>query len=624
MFRKKIMSSHTLAMGAMLLAYATGALAAIPEYQPKPDSWKSMLVEIDGEGIKDEEFATWVKQAQDAAAALMPTKDFSVICTFTQCFGGGFITALIDKGVATFGANSACKYFETAAYDEFNARSYYAHEWKKAADVAVPPTDMAITDTAYTENTQGGSENAQYQDRPVGGPPPEALHSAPHNYAILIAGQPSDFDRKDIDELYAVLIADPGPYKYQAAEILILYGDGITPPGAVGWTASGPATKARLNQALTELTVGQGGFLIPKLAAQAGTHAQLFFWTGDHGNFDTPLTFSVDTLALGEVATEVWSRALVGKEQSMLYEGGNETNVAGWEDVLNRDIDAVATGREPIPIPSSWTGTPLYFSVDAISIGKVDSGVRREQDRLLKQARSDIFGAVEAGSNRQAVDGERTLGLQEGLTIGDELNALSLAPITPIVLPNNALSAPLFFSVAGSATIYVYDPAQPMNARVYEFLNWGTQPLAGTVTALPDELDALALKLKKDDQGAFIRNGAGNKLEFDPLNDKMLFSVGRGDALAVGGATFDACDILAYPSPGGNAPDVWASCAAIGLVLAGDGDNVDALDVIGANGGKGRFVAVKAIPTLSEWGLTTLTLLLLVSGVLIFRRRVAA
>jgi hypothetical protein len=64
------MRSRTFVLGWTLLfaLLAARAGAVLPRFFPKPPAWTSYLVTADNQGVKDGDFATWVKNAQTAVA----------------------------------------------------------------------------------------------------------------------------------------------------------------------------------------------------------------------------------------------------------------------------------------------------------------------------------------------------------------------------------------------------------------------------------------------------------------------------------------------------------------------------------------------------------------------------
>ena len=100
-------------IGAALGGAARGDL---PAYAEKPETWHSGLSaepeDCNGSDvIWDDELTFWFEQAQLRARALIAGDwELSFRCTFTQCFGGGFLTEMDKRArLDDWGANSASK-----------------------------------------------------------------------------------------------------------------------------------------------------------------------------------------------------------------------------------------------------------------------------------------------------------------------------------------------------------------------------------------------------------------------------------------------------------------------------------------------------------------------------------
>ncbi len=147
-----------LMLGAVVAAALAPPLGAVlPVYMAKPGAWTSKLATNAGPFVTDAQFAQWVKNVQGN-----PPR-FSFLGAFHQCYGGGFLTELANKGVVKYGANSASRYFEPAYYDGPNLRSYFTWAWGfRALFPAMGATDFTITDDAYTLTGDGD---------PMGAPP---------------------------------------------------------------------------------------------------------------------------------------------------------------------------------------------------------------------------------------------------------------------------------------------------------------------------------------------------------------------------------------------------------------------------------------------------------------------
>lgn len=583
-----------------VLAGGVRARAALPAYVEKPPTWTSKLIGAANQTIKDSELAGWIKDEQDV-------RQFTVICTFTTCFSGGFVTE-IKKHTTRYGANSASRYFETSAYDPANNRSYYAHAWQNAADYTPPaaaPNDQTITDNAYNAQPAGvkATALAQYQSDPAGppAPPTDKLATLPqaNKFAILFVASPeaAGWDATDVSELYGRLL-DDDTYNFDPGNIEILYGIGAADgsiPGGAAWKASAvAATKANLHATFT-------GWLRPKLAVlNPEDEALLFLWTGDHGGVDFPVSFSVDPRSTGLLATAVNDRATAApaNQYSAVYEGGSEKNLIRWAPAPIGDIDALSDGLDAIvPRPPGqedavYLGTPLFFSVDRASVGAAESGVRREWGRG-RAVGPDVFAATTrgaGGSNRLMINGNPTLGLQGGALLffppEDDLNALELSSLGPLVTgkPKHQLKAgrTLYFSKQGSPVIYSMTGAGA--PAVYIPAAWLQLPDGQGHFVQAEEVDAIAVYDTSPLGGPDQDFTSGGVAPGD--NDIVLFSVGRDDP-----APWSPCTIYRIewdPALGAPRLQTYIPCDRIGLREPGiilRGDNVDALDVLRGNVG---------------------------------------
>ncbi|HEX7198467.1 MAG TPA: hypothetical protein VF213_03280, partial [Dongiaceae bacterium] len=432
-------SLQALALAALLAGSASPGQAALPAYIPKPVTWQTMLIDKDGGGITDVMFARIVAAEQAAAAGLKPAKDFSFIASFTQCYSGGFLSELFTQGVNSFGANSACRFYQTASYDA--TRSFYSWAWSVKADVPAPrPNDFMITDQAYAALQNGAGainrnprwtrEQAQYLSV---GAPPEVLHSAPHNYAILFVGAPDPLgrDAQDVSNLYAVLTGQYGYVGGVGGDIWILYGAGAAPAG-VGWAVNGAASAANLQAAFNTWLHG-------KLMGQANPHAQVFFYAGDHGDVDHPITVAVDGNAVGQPGTGVQARRAAGLPVgNALYSAGVRMNVALVELNVNVDFKGLSFGDDFDPAvvfnsPYGVRDSTIYFGVDRQSKGLAGSDVRVEATTPGRNPAPDIYMLTANNSNRKVIDGARTLGLMKAAGAFDELNDFVMRDLAQVM-----------------------------------------------------------------------------------------------------------------------------------------------------------------------------------------------
>lgn len=560
---------RSLPLFLLTASLATAAQAAVPLYIPKPPTWTSMLITHDEEGVTDVELAGWIKSAQTLASEQETPRSFSLIATLTQCFGGGFLTEMVNAPVASFGADSASRYWQPSSYDEMNNRSHYAWAWKSMADDPAKPNDLQITDTAWNAtvgglgaipvNPRAHLEQAQYRDNDnnPATPPPMALDAEAHRYAILWVGQHDPMDQNDLTHIYDVL---RNRYNYAAANILILYDDGTDPDVNDGWQPDQAADATNLEQAFT-------CWLQAKLfnQPQADRNAMVYFWAGGHGGASSPVTMSVDAQSVGQPGTDVFVNRVFGfAVEEALFTGGSGANIFQWENPNGGDLDAVAFGVDFQPVLFEYPrDAVIYFSVDRDSKGLPNSGVAREVARMRSPA-PDVFVRTDE-SNRQAIDGDRSLGLEETGEQEDELNALSMRDVSHVLDPMGKPLRPIFYSLVGSSQIRVWDPRLNRSYIYYDF-TWDFE-------VAPKELDALALI---DDD--FRDPMKMMELRFNPNVDRMLFSIGRNDVWV-----FDACDVIKYGA-GAAMPALWRSCQQLGLDQLED--NLDALDLGAGPDGK--------------------------------------
>lgn len=584
-YRPRIFRRAAVSLAALL---AASAAFAVPPYMAKPVTWTSTLVTNDKKSVTDEEFAQWVKAAQQTRV-----NSFSFIATFTQCFGGGFLEELSLQGVTTFGANSASRYFEPAWYNRMGQNIYYSFAWQWYANANPNDTDSEITDDAHDALILNNNpaipplpptqrQNAQYKTDSNNVPPMEALGSADRNYAILFAGDPHPlgWDYNAMCDLYKVLVAKG----YGAGDIHVLYGNNVDPnPGDI-CQLDAAATRQNLEDAFDTWLPGEFNVLDEEETVQ------VFFWAGDHGNAEFPVAISVDEASTGlAMKGDVNARKVAMQPVgSVVYEAGSGFTATAWRDPANRDIDGISFGDDfqpgvvkapmpkpnpdpdPDPYPYPYPhddGALVYFSVDRGSRGLPGTDVASELAGNRSPA-PDVFIATGGQGNRQVFDGERSFGLVDPvpppmpLAVPDETDALVMRNILDIANPlQNLLSRPIFYSVRNSAAILAYDPRRGgMNLYTYYQI-----PAAM-------ELDALALL----DDGMLDMN---QKLFFDPRTDVLLFSVGRGENMAPWNG-YRPCDILRLywdPNLMKQVEAVWRSCQDLGLDPATD--NVDALDL---------------------------------------------
>jgi hypothetical protein len=574
------MRIRLIASTALLLCLAAGAFA-LPQQFPKLAGWSTYLVTNDGVGLKDTDFVQIVKNTRNG---LNGTRRFDFIASFTQCFGGGFADELGNAaiGLDRYGANSASAYFEPASYDPGNppnmpsVGSYYDFAWKTTADGNAGQTDEWITGTAadaidrntgpvagITKNPHSDVERPQYRsDRVAGGPPkPLGGMAAMHKYAILFVGQPQSTgqDYKDLNDIYGTL-RNRG---FAAADILILWGDKTDPNRNDAWVPDRAANTADIQWAFDQVKARING------QVNANDTNQVFFWAGDHGNADAPITITVDGASQGVPGTGVaWAQAQGTAGDTIYVAGGNNNWDLLVEKTAGGRLKALSFGddfRDPRLFQSYYASASaiLYFGVDNPSAGAAGSEVAAENAKLpARRAGADVYVWTQ-NSNRQMFDGRR-LGLLKG-NPNDELNDFVLRDIRQMLV-NGLPARPVFFTTAADSRIWVYDPNFPNSYVYYDFnKNWPGMP--------PRLVDALAMVVN------LTRRDNLGKLYPDWTQDYMLFSVGRGEAV-MPWMGYRPCDILRFGL--GRPLDVFASCAQLGLMV---NDNVDGLDVgAGATG----------------------------------------
>jgi hypothetical protein len=566
-----------LALGLLLsLALATAAGAALPQQLRKTAGWRSSLVTDDQKPLYDADFVTMVK----ALRAGLGGRTLNFLGTFTECFGGGFADELSDPAQAfsRYGANSASTYFEPATYNPGNG-SFYGTAWNNRADVAGPPSDETITTTAWDaiditnlvvvpgvpKNPRSRVERTQYRtDRLGAGKPPEPLHAAQHNYVILWIGQPEADDYKDVDDLFTILT---GPrYGYVANEIYILWGNGADPNAADAWVPDRSATTANLQWALNSI---QGRINRQPM----GDSTQLFFWAGDHGNVDAPITIEVANSSVGLPGTGVAGQVGAGLVGATIYKAGAGNNFARLVEntagTPGGELKALSFGDDfqnafqLFNYSNASASAVVYFSVDNPSAGLPGTDVALE--RTLVPAHlpgADIYALAGNNGNRQVFDGTRNLGLAKANPPNDELNDFVLRDIDRMLSLQTGLpTRPIFFTNHKNGTIWVYDPAFGFS---YPYFTWPGPDFANP----PRIVDALAMVVSLN-----RRDPATNKLIFNKAQDSILFSIGRGE-IAAPWIGYLPCQILGYGS--GKNLFVWAGCKDLGLLNT---DNVDGLDI---------------------------------------------
>lgn len=565
----------------LTLALLSVQAHALPPYFEKPITYRSLLVANDGNAVSDVNFAKLVAQTQANLRNTvqmingMPVNhtEFNFIASFTQCFGGGFISELGRQGVTRYSANSASTYFETASYHDDNAlnihRSYYPYSWTTMADPlgGARRTDQWITWKAYDaidpaqgalrgipKNRRAAFERAQYWF--AGGP--QILGSARHNFAVIWVGKPRmPNDYNDIDKLYNLLTVT---YGFKAADIQILWENNVDPVVGDAWAPTAKAEWPDLVNAFNRIE----NWIKAKPATDT---SQVFFFSGDHGNADFPVTLTVEPAAVGLPGTDLNNPFYRGSGRH-IFLGGAGTNVYKvTEQTVNRPLKALSFGDDfqnwnSVFTPQYASPTAIiYFSVDNASFGVPGSELNGA--RATGELQGPNVYSVTANSNRQAFHGRRNFGLVTGAA-SDEMNDFVVRDISEM-LNQAGPTRPVFFTNDQDSRIWVHDPARaggmPKTYVYYDFTtDYPNKP--------PRLVDALAMVVN------LRRRNAAGQLFFNKQQDYMLFSVGRNEVNAPWNA-YKPCDVIRFG--GGGNDMMWASCNFLGLDPMKD--NVDGLDI---------------------------------------------
>ena len=264
------------------------------------------------------------------------------------------------------------------------------------------------------------------------------------------------------------------------------------------------------------------------------------------------------------------------------------------------EVDALSYGKD--------LGKSMRFSVDEFSSGigpVVTPSVRSEGRSGNEEASADIFsynGIVVPTTpggpiigNRASVDGDSVfpwggpgVGLIEpnpaSLNVlpdrGDNMDALDFNARVKF----NGADGPIYFSLDAEFPD-PWEPSPPANSGTASANGFsgadvllklpGVDPFVYApammlgLDAASDDLDALAIW----DNGDF---------EFDPHEDKILFSVRRGSSVigaadSAFGADISSGDVLTVPAIGAGTPQIVVPVSAIGLDFD---DELDGLDVL--------------------------------------------
>ncbi|HEX6901151.1 MAG TPA: hypothetical protein VF789_15610 [Thermoanaerobaculia bacterium] len=566
-----MMRHRILGLLALGLSMLTVQAHALPPFFEKPITYRSMLVTNDNQSVSDVDFAKLVAKTQ-MNLRNVPREDFTFLGSFTQCYGGGFITELGRQGVTRYGGNSASTYFETASYHGMANRSYYPYAWATMADPlgGAKRTDEWITWKAYDaldptkpmlraipKNPKAAFERAQYRSDRNGVPQP--LGAAKHNFAVIWVGKPRmPHDYNDVHKLYTLLTVT---YGYKAADIQILWANGGDPVAGDGWMPTGKAEWPDLQAAFAKIE----NWIKAKPAMDT---SQVFFYSGDHGNADFPVTLTVEPTAVGMPLTDL-NTGYAGSGRH-IFLGGAGTNVyLLTEQTANRPLKALSFGDDFQNMGSVFTpqyASPtaiIYFSVDNASFGLPTSELGAERAAGELQG-PNVYSASD-NSNRQTFHGRRNFGLVTGAN-SDEMNDFVVRDMTLMLHPQTGLATrPVFFTNDQDSRIWVHDPARAGGQpKTYVYYDFNTD----YPNAPPRLVDALAMVVNLG------RRDAAGKLVFNKQQDYILLSVGRNEPNNPWKA-YKPCDIIRF---GGGANDMmWASCNFLGLDPMKD--NVDGLDI---------------------------------------------
>jgi hypothetical protein len=551
----------------LVLALLAVHAHALPPFFEKPIAYRSTLVANDGTAVSDVDFAKLVAQTQlnirNTVQMVngMPVNhdDFTFLGSFTQCYGGGFITELGRQGVTRYGGNSASTYFETASYHNAANRSYYPYAWSTMADPlgGAKRTDEWITWMAYDaldpakpalrgipKNRKAPFERAQYRSDRIG--VPQALAAAQHNFAVIWVGDPlMPHDYNDIDKLYKLLTVT---YGYKAADIQILW-------------ANGKAIWVDLQAAFKKIE----NWIKAKPARDT---SQVFFFSGDHGNADFPVTLTVEPAAIGMPGTDL-ANGYAGSGRHIFLGGAGLNQYLLTEQTANRPLKALSFGddfQNWATVFGAQYASPtaiVYFSVDNASFGLPNTDLNAARVKGELQG-PNVYSVAENG-NRQTFHGRRNFGLVTGAA-SDEMNDFVVRDMTGMLHPVTGLATrPVFFTNDQDSRIWVHDPARagglPKTYVYYDFAaDYPNNP--------PRLVDALAMVVN------LRRRDAAGKLVFNKQQDYMLFSVARNEVNAPWNA-YKPCDVIRFG--GGGNDMMWASCNFLGLDPMRD--NVDGLDI---------------------------------------------
>ena len=285
-------------MPCVVIAAAASLLSAnspFAQLADQPAGKHSTLVDKDGKGIRDDEFAEWIKDLL-VPGGTVDVRDAKII--FQECYGGGMLDDLEDalSNVKWVGG-SASKHDEPSigqVSPEENATEGYDKKWEKD-----PPEDWwtgALDDQLAQDQTvlksleeankndgankQGNGKLETGQSVTANGGETIKLDDpgAASHHAILWAGDADHMRHfNDIKNIRAALLAKWGPTGANVT-ITTLFGDGAKDSEGndlpADWNAK-EATKANLK---AEIAALQGAL---------NTNEQFFFYASNHGGVET-------------------------------------------------------------------------------------------------------------------------------------------------------------------------------------------------------------------------------------------------------------------------------------------------------------------------------------------------
>jgi hypothetical protein len=275
----------------------------------------------------------------------------------------------------------------------------------------------------------------------------------------------------------------------------------------------------------------------------------------------------------------------------IVYQGGGTKKYTATDLglIASDEVTSFCGGADNVfPAGSAYWST-FHYSVDRATVGTLSSVINTESTG--NGAAGDIFRIV--------IDGGSNVAIGPTLLVDATVNGLST--ITPGPQSDiDAINTPglgVWFSVnavtatrltgAGLACtsgdiLYQATPGPSAPLPVV----WATRAQLGLVVG--DDIDALMM------------SGAGGT----GLNPGTIVYISLAPTSPSAGALGTATAIQVYPGP----PAVVFNATSLGLLA---GDNINAMTACDPG----------AIPTISQWGLIIITILLLVVGIIFIKRR---